>query len=108
MPHLMLPPAQLVHRRAYKPVLIQLTKAHAIAYLLAAFGSAAAGALSLAPEETRAWLQGGCRREALNEALAMIERAYRKRGTNLLEKAAAEAAVKRLLRIIQETPQDGA
>ena len=38
----------------------------------------------------------------------MIERAYRKLGTNLLEKAAAEAAVKRLLRIIQETPQDGA
>jgi hypothetical protein len=56
---------------------------------------------------TRAWLQGGCRREALNEALAMIEREY-KLGTNLLEKAAAEAAVKRLLRIIQETPQYGA
>ena len=57
---------------------------------------------------TRAWLQGGRRREALNEALAMIEREYRKLGTNLLEKAAAEAAVKRLLRIIQETPQYGA
>jgi len=105
----MLQPAQLVDPLAYKPVLIQLTKAHVIAYLLAAVGSAAAGALSLASEETRALLHGGCRRpEALTEHLATIEREYRKLGTDLLQKATAEAAIKRLLRIIQETPKGGA
>jgi hypothetical protein len=44
------------------------------------------------PAETREWLHGVVA-EALRSALDDIEREYRKLGTNLLEKEAAQAEV---------------
>ena len=100
MAHPRLKPAKPVDGVAYEPLMLQLSKARAMAHVLAEVGNDdtdLAHALSRAPAETRAWLHGVVA-DALNAAHDEIEREYRKLGTNLLDKEAAALA----------EPKDGA
>src|SRR5437867_3278448 len=92
-------PLKPVDRVAYEPVMIAVSKARAMAWTLDHLGDPSAVGNNLVhaledvhhPKETREWLHSVVS-DALGSALDEIEREYRKLGTNLLEKEAAEFA----------------
>ena len=107
-------PLKPVDHVGYEPVMLGVSKARAMAWVLEQLGQADGAGNSLlhaledtgAPEETRGWLHTVVA-DALYVAPDDIEREYRKLGTNLLAKETAQAEVERLLRS-DPTPKDGA
>ncbi len=96
-----LKPAKPVDRVAYEPVMLALSKARAMAWVLEELGANESSTIrnnlvhaledAPKPEDTRDWLQSVVA-EALHAAHDDIEREYRKLGTNLHEKEAAALA----------------
>jgi hypothetical protein len=98
-------PLKPVDRVAYEPVMIALSKARAMAWVLGELAEADGSGNNLvnafdqdheAPEEALGWTRSVVT-EALHAAHDDLERAYRTLGTNLLAKDAASL-----------TPKDGA
>jgi hypothetical protein len=88
-------PKKPVDHVAYEPVMCQVSKARAMAWILDQLGpdgmtnlGHALDDTSGAPEETPEWLHSVVS-EALRSALDEIETEYRKLGTNLLAKELA-------------------
>jgi hypothetical protein len=91
-------PEKAVDYVAYEPVMIAVSKARAMAWVLEELGADETSTLrnnlvdalkdAPRPEDTRDWLQSVVA-EALHAAHDEIEREYRKLGTNLLMKEAA-------------------
>jgi hypothetical protein len=98
-------PKKPVDYVGYEPVMLAVSKARAMAWVLEELGETGGAGNNLVhaledlgtPEETRGWLHSVVG-DALRAALDEIEREYRKLGTNLLEKEAAALA----------KPKDGA
>ena len=104
-------PKKTVDYVDYEPVMIAVSKARAMAWVLEQLGQSGfpnnlQHALEDGPEDTNGWLNYVVG-DALRAALDDIEREYRKLGTNLLQKEVDQAEVERLLRP-DPTPQDGA
>src|SRR5258705_13489771 len=94
-------PKKPVDYVGYEPVMIAVSKARAMAWVLEQLGEADGAGNNLVhaledtgtPEKTREWLHAVVG-DALRAALGDIEVEYRKLGTNLLEKEFAAADLK--------------
>jgi len=92
-------PIKPVDRVAYEPVMCAVSKARAMAWVLEELGANETSTIrnnlvhaledAPRPEDTRDWLHSVIA-EALHASLDEIETEYRKLGTNLLMKEAAE------------------
>ena len=92
MTHPKLQPAKPVDRVAFEPVMIAVSKAHALTWTLEALANGELTEMPVsAPASTREWLCDVVG-EALRATLDEIEREYRKLGTDLLAKEAAALA----------------
>ena len=109
-------PKKPVDYVAYEPVMLAVSKARAMAWVLEELGATSpignnlVHALEQAnnPEDARDWLHSVVG-EALRASLDDIDREYRKLGTNLLAKEFAKGEIERLVRPRDdEMPKDGA
>ncbi len=94
MAHPKLRPAKPVDQVAYEPVMVELSRARALVFVLSELGDAKSELsddLRVGPQDTRDWLHDTVT-NALISCHDAIERHYRALNTNLFEKEAATLA----------------